>query len=446
MKISKTQSERNKNNKYQWLCILLFVSLVGLLYNCYMREGDKGWSELPPTEISPLIYTDGDHLQQVVDAAPPHATIICNRNKQLLISAPITIAKPLTLKGLNARLLDKSVGTSIIEVKSEGVTITDFSLYGNAEAVSQKERAALLTIYAGDFRIERGIVENSSKDGIEVDPRTCTIPIEGGVIRDIVGRGCVRDVISLSGPAGPEAHVRNVLVENIRGYNSPARGAVEISDGCEHITARKIYAEHCLYAVDVQDHNKQEVNRDILVSDVYALHCTHAIRTFNRPNGHSNLSIMNITAEQCKETLYVSNTDGVNIRNVRIVGYGGEGPAISVTNCDVLVIRDITIINCTSRETGLLVENCSEVTIDGIKLLNSDSLSSGVTFSISTDKIYENLFIGNVSAKSVRKAGIILEKKNKDVTLTDYIVSNNIARVEDHIRGRNGFVNNNLFN
>lgn len=430
--------------EYSYLAfgILLFL----MACSSGKREGISGslLHHKRQPEFPGVIYAEGNNLQQLIDKAPAYSTIMCNSNNELLVSTPIVINKPLNLKGLKARLPDGLGKQSIIEVKSEYVTITDFELSGNASTVPQSERAALITVYAGGFRIERGLVKNSSKEGIEVDQREFPKPVDGGVIRDIVGKGCMRDVVSLGGPAGPEPHIKNILVENIRGYNSLLRGTVEVSDGAENITVRKIYAKNCFYAIDVQDHNKKEINRHVLIDDVYALHCTHAIRTFNHANGHSNLTLTNITAEQCEETLYVSNTDNVIVQNVKIIGYGGEKPAISLTNCDALTVRDVTLVDCTARSEGLLVENCADVTVDGIRVSGSDNLLSGITFRLSKKNNYGNLIIRNVCANKVRGAGIILEETEPEITLKNYIISNNISAIKDNIYGVNRLVYNNL--
>lgn len=435
-------------NKRRLSGTLAFVMLIMLSSGFCVYPSDIGEMIRDKDKLAgkpALGFPDGQVLQHAIDTAAPHSIIFCDRNSQMVVSTPVVIRKSLTLRGLNARLPDRLGKTSIIQIESEGVAITDFRLQGNAATVPQTERTALIQIYAGDFRLEHGLFEDSSKDGVEVGPREGSPPVIGGVIRDIVGRGCVRDVVSLGGPSGPGPHIRNILVENIRGYNSSMRGAVEVSDGCSNITVRTVYAENCMYAVDVQDHSKQEVNRDILIDDVYAFRCDRGMRTANHPHGHSNLRIMNLTAEECKRTLQVSNTKNVTIQRICIKGYQGEGAAMSVTNCDGLTIRDITLLNCTSHDTGLLVENCDDVTIDRVKLQNSESLSSGVTFRISADKIFRNLIITNVSAQNVRDAGIILERKNKAATLTDYLISNNIARVADRIVGDNRLFNSNLY-
>ena len=174
------------------------------------------------------------------------------------------------------------------------------------------------------------------------------------------------------------------------------------------------------------------------------MRCINAIRTRNHRNGHSNLTITNITAEKCKKTFFVSNTDFVYIQNVKIIGYGGEGPAISVTNCNALTIQDINLIDCTSGNEGLLVKNCDDVIINGVRLLNSNNLSSGVTFRLSSGNNYWNLIIRNVCASKVQDAGIILEKTDPKISLKNYIISNNFSTIEDNIKGNKAMITDNL--
>src|SRR6185369_8540779 len=98
---------------------------------------------------------------------------------------------------------------------------------------------------------------NSSKDGVMIDgDGSKDEDIVGGGVRDIVGRGVVRDTVSISGSSGHGRKIRNVLVDNVRCYNSRLRGAVEVSDGTDNITVRKVYAEDAVYALDVQDHKE----------------------------------------------------------------------------------------------------------------------------------------------------------------------------------------------
>ena len=424
---------------------LLFLVMVLLDSHFSVSQGTTRTDNVN-TEVPQLIYQAGRDLQQVIDAAPPYSIVICDLNQQMMISSPVAIGKPLTLRGINARLPEQLGKTPILEIKSENVTITDFVLHGNGDTVAQNVRASLIEIYASNFRVERGLFENSSKDGVVVSPLPGASDIVGGVIRDIVGRGVVRDVVSLSGTSGNRnLKVRNVLIENIRGYDSRLRGVVEVSNGTDHITVRKVYAENCIYAIDLQDHNKQEINRNIIINDVYALNCRYAIRTANQPFGHANVTMTSITAEQCQHSLQISNTDRVTLQDIRIIDNREHEAAMTIKNCNGLTIRDAIIMNGTSGGAGLLVENCQDVMIDGISLLGeTEGLSSGVRFRISEDTVFSNLRIHNVSAKKVRETGIILENKSKNGVLVDYIISDNIARVSDRIQGINGLVINNL--
>ena len=93
---------------------------------------------LPGAENAPqTIQVAEQDLQQVIDAAAPHSTIVANRNREIEITRTITIDKPVTLVGLNARLQRGLVRTPILSVIAEGVRIRDFHLTGNADSVSR---------------------------------------------------------------------------------------------------------------------------------------------------------------------------------------------------------------------------------------------------------------------------------------------------------------------
>lgn len=425
---------------FNTIIFLSHVSLYSKSSNTKVQRSDSSKVK------SPLIYFEGTNIQNAVDSAQPFSTIIFNRNEQLLISSPILVKKPLILIGLNAFLPDSLGKTSILDIFSENVSVTDFALTGNANTVSQNDRAALINIYAGSFRIERGVFNNSSKDGVKISPEQDSNGITGGVIRDIVGRGCVRDVVSISGTNGENhACVKNILVENIRGYNSLLRGPVEVSDGSENITVRNIYAENCIYAVDWQDHNsKSEINRNVVINNVYALNCRYAIRNAVHDFGHSYLTITDITAENCEEPIKLLNTSQVFVQNIRIIGQNGNKIPFFAGNCHGLTVKNVTIENTNSSLEGIRLENCDEVLIDGITFLgNSTNFSSLVMYNISENKIFNNLRILNVCVENVSTAGITLEKEN-NATLENYIVSGNTAKIDDRINGKNAIISNNI--
>jgi hypothetical protein len=178
-----------------------------------------------------MVEVGNRSLAEVIQAAPPHSVILCSRDHELTLSTPILIDKPLTLRGMHAKLPERLGNTSLGIVRAAGVRVTDFELHGNASSVSQDDRAPLLRIHAGDFAVERGVFADSSKDGVMIEAGDQDII--GGVVRDVVGVGVIRDTVSISG--GSEgAKIRNVLVDNVRAYRSSRRGAVEVSDGTDN--------------------------------------------------------------------------------------------------------------------------------------------------------------------------------------------------------------------
>ncbi|HWN94514.1 MAG TPA: hypothetical protein VNT99_05750 [Methylomirabilota bacterium] len=391
------------------------------------------------------IYVNQLNLQQVIDAAPSNSVVQCDPNNTVTLSSAVTIRKPLTLVGLRARLPEKLGKTSLLLVESKGVAVTDFELTGNGDSVPQSDRAPLVVIRAGDFRVERGVFLNSSKDGVMIDADEAKEDIVGGVVRDIVGRGVIRDTVSISGSGGNGRKIRNVLVDNVRCYDSRLRGAVEVSDGAENITVRKVYAESAVYALDVQDHNKPgQSNRNVVIEDVFAVRCKHAIRTANTRKGHANLTVRNVTGQQCIIPIQISHTANVHLSNVRILDHDSGKPPIQIFDCRGVSIRDVVVENISVQGPALQLEDCDQALVDGVSLRGqSNSLASAIYFRIATREAFSGLRIANVFARNVTEAGILLETK-KDGTLTDYIITGNLATVQDRIKGERAIIANNL--
>src|SRR5688572_30472667 len=107
-------------------------------------------------------------FQKRIDAAASNSVVQYDPNEQLVFSSPLRITKPLTIAGLRARLPEKLGNSSLIIVESKGVSIIDFELVGNGDTVPQDQRAPLVAIHAGGFRVERGTFLNSSKDGVMI--------------------------------------------------------------------------------------------------------------------------------------------------------------------------------------------------------------------------------------------------------------------------------------
>ena len=403
---------------------------------------------VPAEATADTIDLNQHDLQEVIDHAPSNSIVRCDPNQVLTLAVPVRIRKPLTLVGLRARLPEKLGSTPLLVVEARGVAVTDFELTGNADSVPQNERAPLLVIHAGDFRVERGQFLNSSKDGVMIDgDGSKDEDIVGGVVRDVVGRGVRRDVVSISGSDGNGRRIRNVLVDNVRCYDSAFRGAVEVSDGTDNITVRKVYAESAVYAIDVQDHNKPEQsNRNVVVEDVYAWRCKHALRTANTRKGHANLTIRDITARQCSIPVQVSHTANLHLSNVRLLDPEGAKPSIQIQDCHGVTLRDVLVENASIKGAAILLENCDEVLLDGFSLRGrTNSLASAVCFRLTTKETFSGLRIEKVSARGVTEAGIVLEAVGKEKgTLTDYLIIGNLTSVLDRIKGERAIIANNL--
>jgi hypothetical protein len=413
-----------------------FRSVIGGLI-ALTSYGLAGFGVAAEERSSAIIEVGARELQQVIAEAPPHSTLVCDRNRLVTVSAPIEIRKPLTLIGLKAQLPPKLGKSPLLVVKSRNVTLLDFELTGNGDSVPQDQRAPLIVVAAGEFRIERMKFFNSSKDGINVDADAAGEDIVGGVIRDIVGRKVIRDTVSISGGDPGKFKVKNVLVDNVRAYDSQRRGAVEVSDGSEHVTVRKVYAERCIYAVDVQDHSKPpQINRHIVVEDIHAVRSKHAIRTSNRPLGHVGLTIRDVTAEHCNDPIVISNTRDVALYNIRVIGHEGAGTPVLLKNCHGLTVRDVIVEKTTHQGVALAIDDCSHVVVNGVTVRDATSLAAGVRYRVTTDATLSDVRISQVSAREVREAGIVFETTGeKRGTLTDYVVRDNLATVKDGIRG-----------
>ncbi len=292
--------------------------------------------------MPPILYDgDGSDLQAVIDAAPPNAVIECNPASELTLSESIWIAQPLTLRGLRARLPEGLGRTPLLVVTAPGVALEDLFLIGNYASVPQSDRSPLVLIHAGEFRVERARFEDASKDGVLVTP-TGGVDIAVGVVRDIEAYRMGRDAVSIAGD-NRGARVRNVLVERVRLQRGYHRGAVEISDGTDAVTAREVYAEDAVYAVDVQDHGVGSApNRNITLENIAAVDCRHLVRTLNSPRGHANLTLRNGTAIRCWRPVALSNTDNVLVESLRVVMMPGvqESP-VQLDHCRNVLVNGL---------------------------------------------------------------------------------------------------------
>lgn len=403
------------------------------------------------TDISPLMYVGQRDIQAIIDAAPPHGTVVVDRAESVTLGASLAIDKPLTLKGLKARLAEGADQTPLLLVCANGVTVSDFTLVGNLGSVSKQGRASLISVLADDFVIENGSVSNSARHGVLVTAARRGRDCRNGVVRNIAGYRIDRDVVSIEGAGERGRAVRDVRVENIRGYNSPSRGTVEVADGCEDILVSNVYAESSVYGVDVSDHNQpKQANRRITVMDVSVKNCAYAVKAGNTPKGHCGLVIRNVVGEgrwrpDGKWPHYpitVSYTDDVTIENVRIRDLG-KPTAIRVRSGTGVTIRNVQLDLAGSRGPAVLVGDCSKALLDGITIRgNPDPPRTGILYTVSSGATCRRLDIRNVTAGSATTAGILLDRAGGG-TLEDYTVTGNTATVVDRIKGKNAVIRDN---
>jgi len=354
---------------------ILFCFLGGIPWLAWAAEPVP--ANAPRPVNPPILEFNGGNaeLQRVLDAAPVGAVVLCELNEPVVVTNTLTIAKPLTLSGLSARLREKLGDAILLVVKAKGVTLTNLELHGNYDSVPQEHRAPLIHIKAGEFRVERCKFYDGTKDGIMVTPDDGAGDICGGVIRDIEGVRMGRDLVSLSGGCGGQ-RIRDLRVENVRLTKGYHRGAVEVSDGADTVIVRHVYAEDAVYAVDVQDHGARQAgkpapsapNTNITIDDVTAVNCKHLIRTANHPLGHSNLTLRNFTGRNCREPVLISNTAHVRAQDLTLVNDPeSKKPRITLRNCADVELRNVTITGLREGKEAVATPNSTNVRIEGLK-------------------------------------------------------------------------------
>jgi hypothetical protein len=312
-------------------------------------------------------------FQSLLDKSPTGAVIVCEQAGPLEVAATIQIQKPVTVRGFKACLPPKRGRTPILIVEAPDVTLTGFELRGNYDSVSQENRAPLIHVKRGGFRIERCTFRDGSKDGIMVAPDDGVGDIVGGIIRDIEGHRMARDLVSLSGGNGG-LRIRDVTVENVRLKEGFLRGAVEISDGADNITVRNVMAEDAVYALDVQDHGPTNgttgtacaPNTRVVIEDVTATRCKHILRTANHAQiGHAGLTLRNFTGWDCAQPVRISNTTRVLVEHLTVINEKVPGtPAIALRNSHNVLIRDVTVQSPGGR--AVEAAGCTAVTLERV--------------------------------------------------------------------------------
>ena len=376
MTISRMQSSMNLVMSASKITVVTCVALV-TLYATYAVAEELSTSSTTET-LSPAQTRQA--LQKVIDSAAPGSQADLAHSEPLTIDGPLRITKPLRVRGLNLQLPPRLAKTPLLIVESSDVRITESRFAGNGDTVGQGERRSLVEVTAGRFALTDCVFENGSKNGVTVGPPASGGDVSHVVIRDVVGRRVIRDVVSIAG-AGEKGFVRNVLVENVQAYDSELRGAVEVSDGASDVTVRGVFAERCVYAVDVQDHDSPgELLFNVRIEDVRARVCRHAVRTALDPNGHRRLFIRGVIAEWCDVPLRIDNIDDVTISDVLIEGRRLDPTetedietVFRIKNCNNVAIRDVSIANAGKLKDAIDIVDSTEVRVSSLRVDNVQS-------------------------------------------------------------------------
>ena len=420
---------------------LVLVTLLGALL---ASESNLVRGATPGSAASQnrFIAVVGDDLKGAVDRADPGDTILADPQHEIILSKSVLIDKPLTLLGLRAKLAPKLGSTQLIIVTADDFRFADFHLSGNNASVSQEERAALIQIRGSRFVVERGICKDSAKDGIEVTIVEGGRDVRDGVIRDIVGFDNVRDHISISGLGRSGLYIRNLVVHNIRAYRSRSRGAVEVSDGTENITVQDVYAEGCVYGVDVQDHKRAgESNIGVRISNVFTRGCKHAIRTDNQPTtGHRDLTLRNISGTDWPAgaiPLQVSNTRNVVIDDIRIADGKEIDTAVFIRNCHNLTLQSTTLDRLSVARDAIRVEDSSQIRLHNLQIDVTDRAGtrSAIRFVAQSTDVLRHFDVHGVTSTGEANR-IILARQSGG--LEKYRIQYPNALVDDGIKGAGG--------
>jgi len=431
--------------------VIFFIIGIGFGIFCFVKIGQAQINGLIQSQKNQnIINVEATDLRKAIDLASPHSIIVCDRGRRLTLDSTLVISKPLTLKGLNAVLADGVGNTAILEIIADKVRLVDFKLKGNVKTIARHEKESLVKVYGSDFIIENGEVKEASRHGIRVYGGGKKGKITNGVLRNIIGHNITRDVISLEG-GGNEQPIDNVLVENIKAYNSPERGVVEVSDGATNVAIRNIYGDSCRYGVNIQEHDFAQREQNIRIVGVNVKNCPIAVSSWGSyDQDNRNITIRDIIAEYYlpnpnREPISLSHIDNLTIDNVTIFGYD-ESPALLIQNCNEVTLRNVMIDGIRQNTyAACIIEDCNDVLVDGLTCLNKNNkLKYGLLYRIQSNRNFHNFRIENIVVTNVKSGGIGLKNNSDHGTLEYYIIKDNIASVVDSVIGKHHLIKDNL--
>ncbi|KAJ8903426.1 hypothetical protein NDN08_004534 [Rhodosorus marinus] len=341
---------------------------VLVLVGCIFFEGCLGRT---------IVLTCGNDLKNQVESAKRFDVLVSNGACKWTVGQVIRIAIPLTIKGVHVTLTP-GVVIPVFAIFSAGVTISDFTIIGNRNSVTKAE--SLIKVHKGGFVIENGILKASSSHGVRIAPIAGGDKIDGGIIRDLVGYRNMGNLLFISTTNEGRITTKNILVENLRAYDSKFKGALEVSNGVQDIFVQTIYAERCVFAFGMHDQGGKMHNiRRLFLNNVVARNCGFGIQS-RTSIPHFDISISGVIIENCRVALQINNLNWGRLYDVRVIDAGIGRTQIAVLNSDNMTVRDVAFIGTSSNGNAVLIKNSSSVRVSGITLGERTSFGIGMTF------------------------------------------------------------------
>mmetsp|Transcript_30225 Transcript_30225/g.115905 ORF Transcript_30225/g.115905 Transcript_30225/m.115905 type:complete len:394 (-) Transcript_30225:1594-2775(-) len=324
-------------------------------------------------------------LKTQIEDAPINAELVAYDSCVWTVDETIRVRNPVTIRGVTARLPDGLGNTPLLEVRTEGFTMTDFEFTGNIESVAFEDRESLIAVAMGGFHIARGVLRSSSQHGIRVNPMGFyRQDIVGGVLRDLVGYGNRRDLVSITSMRKGEYISRNIVADNLRAYNQLERGTIEVTDGAKDVYISNVYAENCFYAVDIQDHDEgnsnsvAQVNR-VFVSNVIAMNCTWAIHSETFIAGHSDISISGVVATDCMNAVLLDRINRLTLTDVKVINGRNESTQVDIAHAKYVNLREISFAGGVGESSAITLRQSEKVRIQDVTLADDTKFKYGVT-------------------------------------------------------------------
>lgn len=331
-------------------------------------------------------------LRNQIESAPAHSELVADPDCEFNVRKMIRVRRPLTIRGLHAKLQQGIGNVPLMSIQSEGFVMTDFELRGNVGSVPFRDREPLVLVTRGGFSIERGVLRDSSQNGITIQPmKSHAYDIVGGVVRDLVGYSNARDLVSITGYGSGLAVSRNIVAENLRAYDQVERGTIEVTDGAKDVFIRDIFAENCFYAAALQDHDEgvpdsgAHVNR-VFISNVIATRCTFAIHSETFIAGHGDITINGVVARACQNAVLLDRMNRLVLSDVRVINGRNESTQVDIAHAKYVTLRDLHFFGGVGRSSAITLRQVEKARVYAVTLGDDTKFKYGITVNATVGK------------------------------------------------------------